>query len=632
MEFIRTKSKGIVMWGIVGIIVIPFATFGVQDYLSGASKSVPAVVNGSDISSAQLTRAVQERKQQLQQQLGSNYNPDMFPADFLRQQVLNDLISRKLITEFTQQANMRASSKQIYNEIAAVPQFKDAEGNFSTKIYSRALKGAGRSKVAFEAQVAKDYVLNQLREGVFNTTLTMPYEVEQTQKLLNQQRNIGYLLFSKNNYKQDKVIPEDELKKYYNSHLSLYKTREKVDVEYVELNINKVAAKIDIPDEEITDYYDSNKSSYTEKDYPAALAKINELKRRIDKGESFDKLAKEMSVDGGDLGFISKGIMNKAFDSVAFGLKKNEISNPVKDDFGYHLIKVLDIKGEERKVKHILVKPSVKTKELNAALKAEIKKELQLQQAENNFFEDVEKFSNLAYENADSLEAVASGLDLNVQSSGLVEKQNLTGILRNPQVSSAIFSEQVLDKGKNSDVIEIKETHMVVVRIKEHQPASQKPFTSVKTEVAKQVAIQRQIDAMKKDVNLAYKNLKAGEKGSAQSSLFKGSKWVASKFASRKSAKDLNIPDPVLRQAFSLPRPSEQKPAVAIVDLFNGDQAVVVVSEIKDGASTEVAEAEAIVNQLQQANINTEYLGFEKYLKDRADISINLSKDTEQDI
>ncbi len=632
MEFIRTKSKGIVMWGIVGIIVIPFATFGIQDYISGASTEMPAVVNGSEISSAQLTRAVQTRKQQLQQQLGSNYNPDMFPTDFLRQQVLNDLISRKLISEFTQTANMRASAKQVYNEIIEVPQFKDAQGKFSAKLYTRALKGAGRSKVGFEAEVAKDFVLNQLRVGIFNSSFTLPYEIEQAQKLLNQQRKIAYLTFSKDNYKQNTSIPEDDLKKYYDSHLSFYKTEEKVDVEYVELNINKVASKIEISNKEIDEYYESNISNFTEKDYPAALIKIKDLKRRIDKGESFDKLAKEMSADGGELGFISKGIMNKDFDSVAFSLKKDVVSKPVKDDFGYHLIKVLDIKGEERNVRHILVKPMVKAKDLNATLRAEIKKDLQLQQAEKSFFEDVEKFSNLAYENADSLDAVAAGLDLDIRSSGLVAKLKLGGILRNPQVNSAIFSEQVLNKNKNSDVIEIKETHMIVVRIKEHQAASQKSFAEVKTGVIKRVSLQRQIEAMKKDVNLAYKNLSAGENGKDQSALFRNSKWTAAKFASRRSGREMKIPDPILRQAFSLSRPTEAKPSVAIVDMLNGDQAIVVVLDVKEDANTNMAEAKAIGNQLQQANTNTEYLGFEKYLKDNAEISINLNKDKEQDI
>lgn len=633
MEFIRTKSKGIVMWGIVGIIVVPFATFGVQDYLSGASSAAPAVVNGFDISSAQLTRAVQSRKQQLQQQLGANYNPDMFPADFLRQQVLNDLISRRLITEFTQTANMSATPKQVYNEIKQVPQFKDAKGDFSSKIYTRALKGAGRNKASFEAEVAQDFILNQLRVGVFNTAFILPYEVSNVEKLLNQQRNISYLTFSKEKYKSNTKISDAELKKYYDSHLDLYKTVEKINVEYVELNINDIAAKIDISKASVGAYYDENIINYTEKDYPAALVKISSIKRRIDQGASFDAVAKEMSpVDGGDLGFIGKGVMDEAFDQVAFSLALGELSNPVKSDFGYHLIKVLEIKGDERKIKHILVKPLKKAKELNSALRAEIKKELQLQEAEKSFFEDVEKFSNLAYENAESLDAVASGLDLKIKFSGLKARAELGGILSNSQVASAIYSEQVLNKAKNSEVIELKETHMVVVRIKEHQPASQKTFDMVKQQVLKQVALQQQIDAMKKDVGLAYKNLNAGAKGSEQTTLFRNSEWVPAQYASRRNGQSLNIPDFILRKAFSLPRPSESKASVAIVDLLNGDQAIVVVSDIKDDDKRDSNEANAIRQQLQQANTNTEYLGFEQYLKDNAKITINLSKDKEQDI
>jgi len=632
MELIRTKSKGIVMWGIVALIISSFALFGVESYLSGASGAVPAVVNGVDISSSQLTRAVQSRKEQLQQQLGANYNPDLFPTDFLRQQVLNDLISRRLVNEFTQTVNMTASPKQVYEEIKEVPQFKDAKGNFSAKLYTRALKGAGRNKAAFEAEVAKDYILNQLRVGIFNSAFVLPYEVEQTQKLLNQQRKIGYLTFSKEKYKQKEDISEDELKKYYESHLALYKTEEKVNVEYVELNINQMASKIDISADNIDSYYKENISNYSEKDYPAALTMIRDVRKRINNGESFEQVGKTNLVEVGDLGFIRNGVQEKAFDVVAFRLKQGELSQPVKTSFGYQLIKVTEIKGEERKVEFVLVKPLEKQRKLNASLSAEIKKDLQRQEAEKSFFEQVEEFSNLAYENSDSLEAVAAGLGLDIKFSGLITRQGLKGVLRNSQIISAIYSDQVLNKNKNSEVIELTETHVIVVRIKEHLPATQKEFESVKAEVTKQVSIQHQIDAMKKDVNLAYKNLTAGDKGVDQTALFNTSVWTPAKFASRRTGRELKIPDSILRKAFTLARPAENKPSVAIVDLANGDQSIIVVSGVNDNANTNTAEAKSINQQLQQANTNTEYLGFEKYLKDNAEISINLSKDSEQNI
>jgi len=632
MELIRTKSKGIVMWGIVGLIISSFALFGVESYLSGASSAVPAVVNGNDISSAQLTRAVEQRKKQLQQQLGDNYRPDLFPTDFLRQQVLNDLISRKLISDFTVNSNMAVSSKQVLAEIKKIPQFKDGSGNFSAKIYTRAIKGAGRTKPGFEADIARDLVLNQLRTGIFQTSLTLPYEVAQTQKLLNQQREIGYLSFSKSNYSSKKSISNDDLIKYYESHLASYKTEEKVDVEYVELDINQVAKKIDVSSEMVATYYEKNLSSFTDKDYPAALLRINDLQRRLDKGESFDALAKETSSDGGDLGFIRKGNSDEAFDAVAFKLKKGDISKPVKTKFGYHLIKLIDIKGEERNIQHILVQPSSKPQALDSSLRAKIKSDLQLQEAEKSFFEDVEKFSNLAYENSDSLESVASGLDLKIQSSGLVVRRALNGVLINPQVSTAIFSDEVLNKNKNSEVIELKETHMIVVRMKEHQAAAQRSFEDVKAEVTKQVAVQHQIESMKKEVDLAFKNLSSGGKGVEQTALFKNSEWIPAQFVSRRSGPDLKIPSSVLQQAFSLARPTESKASIAMVDLQNGDKAIVVVTSIKEVDKTNQAEETAIRQRLHQDNTNTEYLGFESYLKSKADISINLSKDKEQDI
>ncbi len=624
------------MWGIIGMIIIPFALFGLNGYLSGSAKVVPAVVNGVDISSAQLTRAVQTRKQQLQKQLGANYRPDMFPTDFLRQQVLNDLVSRQLIAEFTVNSRMVAAPELVLKTIKQVPQFKDDKGKFSAKKYSRAIKGAGRNKAAFEAEVARDIVLNQLRAGIFNSSFVLPYEIKQTQSLLNQQREIAYLKFSKSGYKQNNTATDEELKKYYETHLAAYKTEDKVNVEYAELNIDDMASKVEITDQAIEDYYKANLTAYTEKDYSAALATIKDIRRRISKGESFEELAKQMSDDklsgkkGGDIGFISKGIMDKAFDAAAFTLKKGQVSQPVKDKFGYHLIKVEDIKGDERQLKHIQIKAKEKARKLDAALRAQIKKELQLQEAEKTFFDDVEKFSTLAYENPESLDAVAAGLDLKIKTTGLVTRRGLQGVLSNPQVLSAIYSDEVLNKSKNSDVIEIKETHMIVVRVKEHKPAAQKPFEEVKEDVARQVAIEKQIEAMRKDVNTAYEKLLAGSKGKDVAVQLGHSEWFPAKLVSRRDAGKQNIPPAVTQKAFSLASPSKTKPSVAILDLANGDQAIVVVSGVKEPETTDSGELQAISQQLNQINTNAEYTGFENYLKQNADIRINLEKDSDQ--
>lgn len=172
---------------------------------------------------------------------------------------------------------------------------------------------------------------------------------------------------------------------------------------------------------------------------------------------------------------------------------------------------------------------------------------------------------------------------------------------------------------------------MIVVRIKEHQAAAQKTFAEVKADVSKQLSIQYQIDNMKKDVNSAFKNLSSGDKGSEQTVLFKNSQWTPAKFVSRRSSKDLKVPAEIVQQAFSLARPAESKPSIGMVDLANGDHAIVVVSGIKDANTTDTAEQTAIRQQLQQVNTNTEFLDFERYLKDNADIKINLSKDKEQE-
>lgn len=638
LQIIRDQARGIFMWVIIALIVIPFALFGLNSYLTGSSRTNPAVVNDVPITSAQLTRAVQTRKQLLQQRFGSNYPADLFNDSLLRKQAINDLIARELVSQFVVDAKLTASDEYVLKQLKKNERFRDSAGNFSGEMYSKALKAVGEDKARFEASIAHNVALSHLRDGVLESGFTTPYEVAMLRHLENQQRKVGFLQFSKSSYKTGTDISEEQLRAYYSTNAALFMTDEMVSVEYLELDIKEMAKRYDVTMQDIVKHYDQNILNYTIEDFPVALKISTDLRRRIANGESFEALAKKYSKDpgsakqGGDLGFFGKGVMDKAFEKVAFKLKKGEVGGPVKTKFGYHLIKVEEIKGNEIHARHILTIAPKKVKSIDE-VREQIKTELQLQLAERDFYEDAEKLANLSYENPDSLQPVADALGLKIKSTDLFTRNTASGIFAKPEVLATIFSPEVLNENKNSDVNELNETHLLVLRIKEHRPAASKSFEDVKAEIIRHVRSQQQQQKMIKDVNQALSKLITGAKGPEVAKQYPGSKWVASQFVSRTpTGKTPHFPRTVIQHAFTLARPAEGKTSVGTTSMSNGDQAIVVVSEVKDNTETKLADAAVnknIQHRIRVTEQNALFIELEKHLRSKADISINLQQDSE---
>ena len=211
--------------------------------------------------------------------------------------------------------------------------------------------------------------------------------------------------------------------------------------------------------------------------------KIDGLKSRIDAGEDFATLAREFSqdpgsaADGGDLGEVERGMMVKPFERVLFSLQPGQVSEPVKTQFGWHLIKLLEVNGGE-------------TPAFEQA-RDQIEQDLKNELAENQIYDLAENLANIAYEQPDSLLPASEQLGLKIHTSDWFTRSKGEGIAENAAVRQASFSDDVLQQNRNSDAIELGDNRMLVLHLKEHQAAQQQPLEEVRERIIDDLTVRK---------------------------------------------------------------------------------------------------------------------------------------------
>ncbi len=632
LQSIRDRAQGIAVWLIVGLIIITFALFGLSSYLSGASKSVVASVNGEEITESDFIREYQNYQQRLQQILGKNYRPEMFQESVMKQRVLDGMIDRELISQSLEDDKFYVSPRLLVTALKKIEAFQDESGQFSSERYLQVLKSQRIRPELFEMQMMQDLANDYLRSGLERSAFVTARQAEQIEVLQKQQRRIGYFVLAAADYRKAITLSDDEIQAYYDKHKDEFRTPEKVSVDYVELKLEDVAKQIDIDDADIRAYYESHKSNYMtagekrrvrhilvlvddKTDDAAAKARAEEILARLQKGENFETLARKESQDpgsaaqGGDLGLIGKGIMDKAFEDAAFALELNALSAPVRSKFGYHIIRVDEIQPQK-------VKPL-------AEVRDQIRRELQLEQAEERFYQDVDTLNNLSYEVPDTLEPIVDELGLKIKQSPLMSRGGGAGIFADRKLINAVFHDEVLNQGKNSEMIELSDTHMVVLRLREHQPSKPQTLEQIKPMITARLKNEKAMEQIRKDAEAALEKIKAGENPQAVATAHKQA-WTDSVLVSRQPGKEDKLNPAIRKDVFSMARPEAGKPVYGMTFLPGGDIAIVALQEVIAGNSVDAAALKSMREQLAGMYGQEEFSAYISHLKDQAKITTNL--------
>ncbi len=593
LQLIRDRAQGIVIWVIVGLIIITFALFGLSSYLSDSTSTSVATVNGAEIAPAEFQRAYQNYQQRLQQTLGKKYRPELFNESKIKKQVLKLLIQQKLSNQELDRAGYYAAPNQILNRIAGMTVFQE-DGKFSPERYKQLLESQGVNSFVFEKQIARELTEQQLKSGILLSGFVTDNELERSARLQNQKRKLSYILLPKSRYFKSTRLTEKEIKDYYTQHKSEFTTPEKVSVDYVDLNLDNMSREVEVSDKAIAEYYVEQRQSFVRQPEQrkashilikvgnaagdsAALEKIKKIQKELANGADFAKLAKKYSEDitsarqGGELGYFGRGVMDKTFENAVFSMKKGEISKPVRSRFGYHLIKLEDIrKAKVAKLKDV---------------KESIRHDLQVQQAEQDFYDTVDKLNNLSYENPDSLAPAAESLGLEIKKSPLFARKDGSGLFARPKVVSVAFSDEVLSEGHNSQLINLSDTHVLVLRLAKHEPPKQQALKDVRERVKVLLQNKKVAEKIKADSVAALKKLRAGTNPKKLARSLRA-EWKSVGAVSRTDEDTKMALNPQIRhELFQMPEPEKGKKGYKNVLLANGDGVLLILSDIINGKS-----------------------------------------------
>ncbi len=527
LEFFRTHQR--LMQIVLLLIILPsFAFFGLQSYTQmGDREAVVAKVAGQDISQREWDAAQARQLERFKQVFGDQFNPAMFDTPEAKMGALENLIAQKSLSRDVADKHLTVSDATIRQTILSIPGLVDPDGKFNKERYQQLLAAQGMTPERFEAGLRHDLAMQQANAAIQGSAFA-PATVALRISALNQQkREIQELSIGAQDFRAQVQITDAMLQAYYDQHAAQFQIPETLKAEFVLLAAPVVEQQITVTDEQIKKFYDQNLARYktdeqrrashilvkaakdaSAAEKSAAKAKAEKLLADLKKSPNdFAKLAKANSDDpgsaerGGDLGFFGKGMMVKPFEDATLQLKLGEISGLVESDFGFHIIKLTEIKLPA-------TRPLVE-------VRVNIEDEIRRVEAGKKFAEMLETFTNLVYEKPDSLKPVADKLGLKIETiEGLTRQPNPAlprqAAYNQPKFLAAIFSDDAVKGKHNTEAIEVGASIYIAGHVVEHKPVSKIPLAEARKQIEDRVIAQEAEKLAKAAGEKKLAELKAG--------------------------------------------------------------------------------------------------------------------------
>ncbi len=591
LQSIRDRATGWIAWVIVILISIPFALFGIQQYLGPVSDVAVAVVDGTDVSIDEFQRTYQRQRAQLQSLLGANFDLNQLDEERLREQALDQLVNDEVVLQTALAGGMRIGDQQLARAIQSQELFQQV-GSFSEDRYQQWLRTQGYSPGGFENDLKRSMLAEQFVAGIAASAIVTERELAKAVRLQNQKRVFATLTIPAARF-SDVQIGEAAVRAEYQANQVAYIAPQQAKVEYIEVSRDAIAAGIDVGDEELRAAYERRKVDFQtpeqreashillaledgadEATVTAARGRLQELKRQIEDGASFEELAREYSEDpgsseqGGSLGSIGRGVLDPAFEDAAFKLAVGEVSDPVRSAFGLHLIRV-DAIGASKLPSFDEVREQMRTEYRN-------------DKAEQEFAEQLDIMTTMAFESPESLDAVANALGLTPGVADWMSPvaASNSGIGSNPAVTEAAFNPDVLLDGFNSEPVELGPSRVIVLRVAQYRPDRQMSLEEVQERIERElVARESRKLAAERGRELLQRLKDGGDQQSvaAQAEL----DWSVETELTRASA---DVDASVLSTAFRMVRPMPGRTAFGGTVTSGGGFVIVALERVVDGA------------------------------------------------
>lgn len=506
-DFVRKHTK--IMMGVMFLLIIPsFVLFGIQGYdRMNEGGAVVAKVAGQEIKQAEWDNV---HRNEVQRVLTSspNVDPKMLDSAEARYATLEKMVRDRVLAAAADKQHLVTSDTRLARSLESDPSIaalRKPDGTLDVERYRQMVGSQGMTPEMFEARVRSDLSARQVVSGVISTSFVPTAEAEVALNAFLEKREVQVAMFKSGDFASKVTLADAELEAWYKDHATQFQAPEQSTIEYVVLDLDSVKKSIVPNEQDLKTYYEQNAgklagqeerrashiliaspSSASADDRKKARAKAEALLADLRKAPAtFADVAKKNSqdpgsaVNGGDLDFFTRGAMVKPFEDAAFGMKVGDISDVVESDFGYHIIKLTNIRAPKQR----------SFEEMRPELEAELKN----QQAARKFAEVADTFTNGVYEQADSLKPVADRLKLTVQTA-TVQRQpapGTKGVLASSKFLDALFSADAIEKKRNTEAVEAGPSQLVSGRVVQHTAAHTLPLTEVKDRVRQQLLLTR---------------------------------------------------------------------------------------------------------------------------------------------
>jgi len=620
-DFVNRKKR--VVQVVMGLLILPFLFWGIESYRNMGGEGYVAIVDGEEIPRREYEQALRDHHERMRSMMGANFDSAMLDTFEVKNSVLERLIQQRLLYREANSNGFTVLDSQIIKTIRDVPAFQK-DSKFSKQQYEQLLRAQSLTPAIFESRIRQELLLQQLLNGYSDYAFAPKVVAEKVHYLSEVKREINQSQITPEQFWALVTPEEKDIVIYYEKHKADFDLPERARIEYLVLSLDAVAKNETVSDEAVAAYFSEHREEFgqpeerkashilisvaadaTDDEKIAARKKAESLLEQVKQNpEQFAEIAKQNSDDpgsamrGGDLGFFGRGVMVKAFEDKIFSMHLDEISDIVETDFGLHIIKLTAIKEE----KH----PNLDD------VREQIENKLKQEMASSIFGEIAEDFSNVVYEQGDSLQAAAKRFELAVQTSDWITRNSADpAILNNDKLLSTIFSEDVVTNQRNTEAIEVKPDTLVAARVLEYKPATTQSLGVVREQI---------VEKLKKQMA----EVKAVEEGQAKLARLQAGEDVSD--VAWGDAKQISYMQPqgmepeTLRAVFNAN--TDALPVYAGVANPKGGFSLIRINRVVEPESAEKTKLDSFAKQLQQMITQEEMSAYLAAIRQRYDVKV----------
>ena len=628
LQAIRDQLKGWVAVVIFSILIIPFAFWGVNYYFEQSGGVIALEVNGEEISLADFQRAYQDMRQQWQAMSGGPVTEEAEPL--IKQRVTEDLVQVELLQQAGRQAGLYVGDADAWETIRQIPVFNDDNG-FNMMMFEVAASQSGMTPAGFLERIKQDMAVEQLRTALLATDFVTQSEMTGYAGMLHQTRDLSYALLSSDELKEAIEVTDEQVQDYY-EHAGRFMEPERVRIAYLVLSQAKVAEEVYLEEGELESWFEDNKENYEVEETRRVrqiLVKLPEepseehreqmreiagqLYALVEQGEDWERVVvdhaggHEDAVEFSEFGFLSKGALEPEVEDVVFAMDSGTTSEPIPSPLGFHIMAVDEIQGG--------------TQADLENIRDEVEQDLREEKAAQQLYDLTDRLASLTYENPDTLEVAAEALGLEIQTSDYLSREDPgAGIVSEPAVIAAAFSDEALLEENNSELLELENGRYLVLRVLERLPAVKKSLAEVRDEITTRLKFEQARDQTRERGEAVLEQLREGESKDDLALEF-ALDWNSAEAVTQD---DESINRAVLRSAFRAGIPDASGPVYDGASMGSGDYAVVIVHSVSQ-ADPDVMEDEqldAVRGQLLQMQVTAAWEAYNENLQVGADITV----------